>query len=410
MIRKIAVLVLLAVITVTAVVGIVLYQQKKQQEQMNNHLHLAEAAIAAGNHEQALQYLKPLVEAGKKYEKAEVALYQLAVALQQTNPKEAYTYWDQLVRDYPGHEKFDDARLYQARMLADSKPNDALAIFEELKKSTDSKISGEAILGIAKTHDLNNETQKAEELYYAILDLNTLPEIIAAAKDRLTEINTGKIWNPALDEFNQLYEVQRGDSFAKIGQLFKTTAWYVQEANGMKGVIRPGRRLKVPAEPYRVVVDKTNCRLNLVTMSGKFVKWYPVGVGEQSYKTPAGLYKIINKEVDPVWYRPTGGIIPKGDPENALGTRWMGIGSSLGIHGTNQPETIGYKKSAGCIRMHNHDAEELYKILTYGSIVTITETDEQLRSAMNPVAVDSPESIENATGETTTTEGTETAP
>jgi lipoprotein-anchoring transpeptidase ErfK/SrfK len=384
MIRKIAILVLLVVITATAVAGIFLYKQKQKQEQLDNHLYMAEAKINTGDYEEALVHLKPLVGEGKSYDKSSKVLYQLAFSLQQTDPKEAYTYWDQLVREYPEHEYFDDARLYQARMLAETSPNDALAIYEELKNSKNQKISGEALLGIAKTYDQNSEAQKAEELYYSILALDTLPEIIAAAKDRLTEINTQKLWSPVLDEFSQLYTVEKGDVLLEIGNKFESTAYYIKEANNIKSYLQPGRRIKVPAERLRVIVDKTNCRLNVVTMSGKFVKWYPVGVGEQSYKTPAGEYSILDKTVNPVWYKPGGGIVKHGDPENALGTRWLALGNSLGIHGTNQPETVGYRKSAGCIRMYNQDVEEIYKLIRKYSLVTITETPEQMKAALQP--------------------------
>lgn len=408
MIRKIAILVLLVVITATAVVGIVLFKQKQRQEQLDNHMHMAEAKVNTGDFEEALIHLKPLVEEGKKYDKSSQALYQLAYALQQTDPKEAYTYWDQLVREYPDHENYDDARLYQARMLADTNPDEALAVFEELRNSENPKISGEALLGIAKTHDQNNEAQRAEEIYYSILELDTLPEIIAAAKDRLTEINTKKLWSPILDEFSQLYTVQKGDVELEIGNRFETTAYYIREANNIRRFLQPGQRLKVPKERLRVIVDKTNCRLNVVTMSGKFVKWYPVGVGEQSYKTPAGEYSVLDKTVEPDWYKPGGGLIPYGDPENALGTRWLALGNSLGIHGTNQPETVGYRKSAGCIRMYNHDVEEIYKLIRKYSLVTIVETPEQMKEALKPKVMP-PKDGESTDGESTTEEDTDTS-
>lgn len=405
MIRKIAILVLLVVITATAVVGIFLYQQKQKQEQLDNNLYMAEAKVNTGDYAGAIVHLKPLVEEGKSYDKSSQVLYQMAYALQQTDPKEAYTYWDQLVREYPEHEHYDDARLYQARMLAETSSEEALTIFEELKDSANQKISGEALLGIAKTYDQNGETEKATELYYNILELDTLPEIIAAAKDRLTEINTQKLWSPVLDEFSQLYTIQKGDVPLEIGNKFETTAYYIREANRIKRYLQPGKRIKVPKERYRVIVDKTNCRLNVVTMSGKFVKWYPVGVGEQSYKTPAGEYTVLDKTINPVWYKPGGGIVPHDDPENALGTRWLALGNSLGIHGTNQPETVGFRKSAGCIRMYNHDVEEIYKLIRKYSPVTIVETPEQMKAALQPKVM--PKKDEDTTEGESESESTE---
>jgi lipoprotein-anchoring transpeptidase ErfK/SrfK len=62
-----------------------------------------------------------------------------------------------------------------------------------------------------------------------------------------------------------------------------------------------------------------------------------------------------------------------GDPENILGTRWMGFKemTSYGVHGTTQPETVPGKKSAGCVRMLNADVEEVYDFAIGGTKVTI---------------------------------------
>lgn len=75
---------------------------------------------------------------------------------------------------------------------------------------------------------------------------------------------------------------------------------------------------------------------------------YPVGVGKPSTPTPTGNYAVIEKIMHP------GG---------ALGTRWMGLsipGGRYGIHGTNNPSSIGGYVSHGCIRMHNKHVEELF--------------------------------------------------
>ena len=63
--------------------------------------------------------------------------------------------------------------------------------------------------------------------------------------------------------------------------------------------------------------------------------------------------------------------IPPG-PDNPLGTRWMGISApNVGIHGTNDPASIGYSVSHGCIRMQIPDAERLFEMVYVGTTVTI---------------------------------------
>jgi lipoprotein-anchoring transpeptidase ErfK/SrfK len=95
-------------------------------------------------------------------------------------------------------------------------------------------------------------------------------------------------------------------------------------------------------------------------------------------ETPAGLYAIENKEVNPSWHVPNsawagdlaGKVIPPG-PGNPIQARWMGIYAGAGIHGTTEDGSIGSAASHGCIRMHIPDVEELYDQVSVGTPVYI---------------------------------------
>ena len=50
-----------------------------------------------------------------------------------------------------------------------------------------------------------------------------------------------------------------------------------------------------------------------------------------------------------------------------------GDGRGLGIHGSKDPSSIGKSVSAGCVRMHNADVEELYGLLPVGTPVTVVD-------------------------------------
>ena len=107
---------------------------------------------------------------------------------------------------------------------------------------------------------------------------------------------------------------------------------------------------------YSVVLSLSNRRLYLV-LGGKAIKSYPIGIGKASTATPTGSYKIVTKTPNP------------GGP---FGAMWMGLSiPEYGIHGTNNPESIGKMVSKGCIRMHNRDVLELSKIVPVGTTVTI---------------------------------------
>ena len=64
-------------------------------------------------------------------------------------------------------------------------------------------------------------------------------------------------------------------------------------------------------------------------------------------------------------------MIPPG-PGNPVGTRWIGLDKKgYGIHGTNAPHSIGKAASHGCIRMRQHDLEELFATVRGGDQVEI---------------------------------------
>jgi uncharacterized protein YgiM (DUF1202 family) len=105
--------------------------------------------------------------------------------------------------------------------------------------------------------------------------------------------------------------------------------------------------------------------------NGKVVKKYRVATGRTKELTPEGTFPLVVKINGPSWKN-----VPPG-PNNPLGPRWNGIsvngdnGRSYGIHGTNQPSSIGTNASSGCIRMHNNQVIELYNLIYEGVPVWI---------------------------------------
>ena len=55
-------------------------------------------------------------------------------------------------------------------------------------------------------------------------------------------------------------------------------------------------------------------------------------------------------------------------PNNLVGILWMGLNKpGIGIHGTNNPETIGRAASHGCIRLANWDAARVKDVVSVGN-------------------------------------------
>lgn len=105
---------------------------------------------------------------------------------------------------------------------------------------------------------------------------------------------------------------------------------------------------------------------------GVQVKSYPIAIGTELNPSILGETTIINKVVDPTYY-PSGGkppILP--GPDNPVGTRWLGLNwPGYGIHGTNNPKSIGSAASSGCIRMHNSAVEELANLVSINTPVRL---------------------------------------
>jgi lipoprotein-anchoring transpeptidase ErfK/SrfK len=110
----------------------------------------------------------------------------------------------------------------------------------------------------------------------------------------------------------------------------------------------------------------------------KLERSYTIAVGQVGYDTPAGLYHLETKEVNPTWHVPNsawagslaGQDIPPG-PSNPLVARWMGIIDGAGIHGTNESGSLGSAASHGCIRMAVPDVIELFDKVEVGDPVYI---------------------------------------
>lgn len=173
----------------------------------------------------------------------------------------------------------------------------------------------------------------------------------------------------------QEYTVCSGDSLQAIAKRAGTTVELLRQMNGKepgRDTLMVGERLKVCAMKFSVIVDKSENTL-LLLEDDRPAKLYPVATGKKG-STPTGDFRITLKQEKPEWFRPGGGVIPYGDPENLLGTRWMAIDSpGYGIHGTWEPESIGKQMSLGCIRMLNADVEELYTIVPVGIPVRIVD-------------------------------------
>jgi lipoprotein-anchoring transpeptidase ErfK/SrfK len=123
-----------------------------------------------------------------------------------------------------------------------------------------------------------------------------------------------------------------------------------------------------------------------VLENGKVLRAFSVGVGAAVSPSPEGRFEIVSRVVNPTYYHP-GTVIPAGG-DNPIGPRWIGLDQKgYGIHGTNQPRSVGRATSHGCIRLRNSDVVKLFELVRVGDTVEIqAERNEQVALIFGGVA------------------------
>lgn len=122
--------------------------------------------------------------------------------------------------------------------------------------------------------------------------------------------------------------------------------------------------------PYHIYINLDELKLYVYKGENLLVT-FPVSGGAPNSPSPIGNWVITSKDT---WGEGFGGA-------------WIGFNvpwGAYGIHGTDSPWFIGRSNaSKGCIRMLNSDVKELYKMVPYGTTVTIVHDDKVFRNLKN---------------------------
>ncbi|MDO9541934.1 MAG: L,D-transpeptidase family protein [Kiritimatiellia bacterium] len=248
------------------------------------------------------------------------------------------------------------------------------------KKPAVSLKMDQRMLGAIKTMIASNNIASARQKCYELLQNSANTATVSETEKMLGQININLLLSPAPMPEKTEYIVQSGDILEQLAKKNGTTVELIRKCNSLQGtMIHPGDRLRIFNAKFALVINKSRNDL-LLKAGNRFFKRYPVGTGKFG-TTPAGTFVISDKISEPPWWRPDGKMIPFGDKENVLGTRWMSLTATgatpkvrgYGIHGTWEPDTISKQASAGCVRLLNSDVEELFIIIPTGTPVTIAE-------------------------------------
>ena len=190
-----------------------------------------------------------------------------------------------------------------------------------------------------------------------------------------------------------------------VAERFHSAEDYIRKINRDRDLdcehLEPGDELKVPnvlpfeiekikevqlkpnkaLEARKIYVD-TKERLLEVFENNQLVCVFPVTPGSTALPAPVGTWKIVGAATWP-WFRYDEGMLNYGvrtenyynlppGPNNLVGVVWMGLDKpGIGMHGTNNPETIGRAASHGCIRLANWDAIRVKDLISVGNTVII---------------------------------------
>ena len=142
--------------------------------------------------------------------------------------------------------------------------------------------------------------------------------------------------------------------------------------NGSSGWVQAADVTTAP-NPYRIVVSASQHQLTLYKDGNTVVNQFTVGIGQDQYPTPGGVFYIKELLKPP---NPNGDYGPyayglSGFSDVASLANFNGGDGTIGIHGTNDPSSIGKSFSHGCVRMNNKDVTTLAAILPLGTPVEI---------------------------------------
>lgn len=266
--------------------------------------------------------------------------------------------------------------LYTRALSWQNKGNneESVKLLQELVKTyPDDPKAALGWFSLAQLYESSNLLPNAKEAYSAIIvnfpEFDQIKEIEA----RLWDLNVKLLFSPVITDSDFVYKVEAGDTLSKIGAKYNTTVDLIMKSNNLENtLIRPGNRLKIPTRTFSVIVNKTHNTLTLKADEQIF-KVYRIATGKYGC-TPLGNFTIVEKLINPDWYKAGRGVVPADNPENILGTRWLGLSEpQYGIHGGATEEDLGHQVTDGCVRMIDAEVEELFTVLPRGTQVAIVD-------------------------------------
>jgi hypothetical protein len=160
------------------------------------------------------------------------------------------------------------------------------------------------------------------------------------------------------------YLVQANESLMQVADKFLVPWQLLSNVNGIDNP-EAGTPLKVVRGPFEAEVDTVNNEMTLY-VNNMYAGRFAIAVGTNPAPTP-GKFHILKKEEGRPFSAADGSVLPIGHSRNPYGRVWLDLGSSLGIHSSNEKTPT----RLGCISLSPVDAADVFAILSAGSTIVI---------------------------------------
>lgn len=188
------------------------------------------------------------------------------------------------------------------------------------------------------------------------------------------------------------HKVNHGESLIELARKFGLGYNEIVDANPGLDPFVPGDGIVVTVPTSWILPDAESPEGIFINLSefrlyyffgqngSRYVETFPIGIGSEGHYTPLGVFKVIEKIVNPAWHVPESIrlekpelplVVPPG-PDNPLGTHALRLSDpTILMHGTNRPFAVGRMASHGCIRLYPEDIPRLFTLAPKGVRVTI---------------------------------------
>jgi tetratricopeptide (TPR) repeat protein len=382
--RLITVLIVIGMVATILAGGYAYIQQYLREQEWRRLSVTAEERINARRYDEAIAVLRQIEAAGG----TDRTTWQLGRALWEMNQRQhALEAFSRLESRWPDSQYMADVLLYRARYAGEVllDPEGARELFFQVaERFSQTPQAQTALVEIARSNYERGDVDTARRTLERIIR-ESRGETRLKAELLLGQINMERLLSPVPSPEDEVYTIQRGDTLLRLANRLRVPMDLLQGINNLDArSLTIGRVIKVPRLSISIVVDRNERTLTILNQE-RFLKKYMVGIPLDGRRLPPGDYRVTAKTNRGMAYADSLMTVAAGEADNPYGPKiYITLSQDKAIHGTNNPDVVGTYTNRGFISMRNQDAEEVYRLVMTGTLVSVK--GEVLPPALAPVS------------------------